>query len=66
MIIGRKVIYIGQDTIELQNGEELICIGLNYDDEIQPSLIFKSIENGIVVDLCEGEFEWVKEEVGKT
>ena len=66
MIIGRKAIYIGLDTLELQNGEELRCIGMNYDCEIQPTLILKSIENGIVVDLHEEEIEWINERVGKT
>lgn len=66
MIIGRKAIYIGQDTLEFQNGEELRCIGINYDDEVQPSYIFRSIENGIVVDLHEEDIEWINERVGKT
>ena len=62
MIIGRKAIYIGQDTLDIQNGEELRCIGLNYDDEIQPSFIFKSIENGMIIELHEEDIEWIKEQ----
>lgn len=59
MKLGKLAIYVGRETSEYENGEELLCVGINYDDEVQPSYTFKSVENGTIEDLYEYDIEWI-------